>query len=38
VGTANFFDPDVTIKIIDGISRWCTANSINKIDEVFGCK
>jgi len=38
VGTANFFDPAVTIKIIDGISRWCAANSINKIDEVRGYK
>lgn len=34
VGTANFFDPAVTIKIIDGISRWCAANNINKISEI----
>jgi dihydroorotate dehydrogenase (NAD+) catalytic subunit len=38
VGTANFFDPAVTIKIIDGISRWCAANNINKLDEIRGGK
>jgi dihydroorotate dehydrogenase (NAD+) catalytic subunit len=34
VGTANFFDPAVTIKIIDGISRWCAANGINELSEI----
>ncbi len=34
VGTANFFDPAVTIKIIDGISRWCAQKGINKISEL----
>ncbi|MCZ6540372.1 MAG: dihydroorotate dehydrogenase [Nitrospinae bacterium] len=38
VGTANFFDPGVTIKIIDGIRRWCIANSISKLDEINGFK
>jgi dihydroorotate dehydrogenase (NAD+) catalytic subunit len=38
VGTANFFDPAVTIKIIDGITRWCAANGINKLDEIRGGK
>lgn len=36
VGTANFFDPAVTIKIIDGISRWCAQKGINKISELRG--
>ncbi len=34
VGTANFFDPAITIKIIDGISRWCSEKGINKIEEL----
>jgi dihydroorotate dehydrogenase (NAD+) catalytic subunit len=38
VGTANFFDPAVTIKIIDGISRWCTAKGIHKLSEIRGGK
>jgi len=38
VGTANFFDPAVTIKIIDGISRWCTAKGINRIGEISNRK
>ncbi len=38
VGTANFFDPAVTIKIIDGIRRWCVQNNISKLDEILGSK
>ncbi len=38
VGTANFFDPAVTVKIIDGIRRWCAAKGINKLDEIRGVK
>ncbi len=38
VGTANFFDPAVTIKIIDGISRWCAAKGINRIGEISNRK
>ena len=36
VGTANFFDPAVTVKIIDGISRWCSEKGIQKLDEIRG--
>jgi len=38
VGTANFFDPAVTVKIVDGIQRWCVAKSINSLDEIIGVK
>jgi dihydroorotate dehydrogenase (NAD+) catalytic subunit len=38
VGTANFFDPAVTVKIIDGIRRWCLAKGINNLDEIRGPK
>lgn len=38
VGTANFFDPGVTIKIIDGIRHWCVENNVSKLDEINGSK
>ncbi|MEE8207281.1 MAG: dihydroorotate dehydrogenase [Nitrospinaceae bacterium] len=34
VGTANFFDPAVTVKIIDGITRWCSEKGIRTLDEI----
>lgn len=36
VGTANFFDPAVTIKIIDGISQWCSEKGIRTLEEIRG--
>ncbi|HQP05140.1 MAG TPA: hypothetical protein PLP11_11115 [Bacteroidales bacterium] len=36
VGTANFIDPAVTMKIIDGISEYCYKNNVNKISELTG--
>jgi dihydroorotate dehydrogenase (NAD+) catalytic subunit len=36
VGTANFFDPAVTIKIIDGIQRWCLEKGISNLNEIRG--
>lgn len=36
VGTANFFDPTATVKIIEGISRWCSKKGIRKLDELRG--
>ena len=38
VGTANFFDPTVSIKIIDGISQWCASKGISKLSEIRGGK
>jgi dihydroorotate dehydrogenase (NAD+) catalytic subunit len=35
VGTANFFDPTATIKIIEGIERWCAAKGVSRLGEVF---
>ncbi len=31
VGTANFFDPRVTMKIVKGVEDWCEEKNINKI-------
>ena len=37
VGTANFHDPDATIKIIDGIERFMEEQGISSLDEIRGC-
>nr|NIQ03960.1 dihydroorotate dehydrogenase [Nitrospinaceae bacterium]NIR57810.1 dihydroorotate dehydrogenase [Nitrospinaceae bacterium]NIS88273.1 dihydroorotate dehydrogenase [Nitrospinaceae bacterium]NIT85150.1 dihydroorotate dehydrogenase [Nitrospinaceae bacterium]NIU47306.1 dihydroorotate dehydrogenase [Nitrospinaceae bacterium] len=36
VGTANFFDPAVTLKIIDGIQQWCRRKGVQNLDEIRG--
>lgn len=36
VGTANFIDPAVTVKIIDGLEDYCQRHGINDINEIIG--
>ena len=36
VGTANFIDPTVTVKIIDGIDRWLDDHGCKSVDEILG--
>lgn len=36
VGTANFIDPSVTMKIIDGIEDYCRRHNINDINDLTG--
>lgn len=36
VGTANFIDPAVTIKIIDYIENYCVRHGVNDINELIG--
>ena len=36
VGTANFIDPTVTVKIVDGIDRWLDEHGCNSVDEIIG--
>lgn len=36
VGTANFIDPTVTIKIIDGMNDWCNAHGVKDVKEIIG--
>ena len=36
VGTANFIDPAVTVKIIDGMEAWCQRQGVNDINEIIG--
>jgi dihydroorotate dehydrogenase (NAD+) catalytic subunit len=37
VGTANFVEPNCTVKIIDGLKRYCTGHNITSIKELTGC-
>ena len=37
IGTANFIDPAVTIKVRDGISQWLDAHGCQSIHEIIGC-
>jgi dihydroorotate dehydrogenase (NAD+) catalytic subunit len=36
VGTANFIEPNCTIKIIDGLKRYCLSHNITSIKELTG--
>ena len=36
VGTYNFVDPTITLKIIDGINAYCDRHGLNSISEVIG--
>lgn len=36
VGTANFIQPDATMKIIDGLSRYMSANNFESIKDLVG--
>lgn len=36
IGTANFIDPQTTIKIIEGIEDYCIRHNVNKINDLTG--
>lgn len=36
VGTANFFDPRATMKILDGLYDWCEAKGVDRIESIRG--
>jgi len=36
VGTANFLDPTVTVKIVEGLEEYCNRHGINDINEIIG--
>jgi len=36
VGTANFIDPTITTKIIDGLEDYCLRHHINDINDIIG--
>lgn len=37
IGTANFIDPTVTVKVIDGINAWLDAHGVKNVYEIIGC-
>lgn len=37
IGTANFLDPAVTIKVRDGINQWLDEHGCKDIHEIIGC-
>ncbi len=37
IGTANFIDPSVTIKVIVGINSWLAAHGVKDVNEIVGC-
>lgn len=36
VGTANFIDPSVTVKIVEGMDEWLEAHGCKSVDEIIG--
>jgi len=36
IGTANFLDPAVSVKVVDGIAAWCDAHGVADISEIVG--
>src|SRR5262245_30621196 len=36
VGTANFWDPCATEKIVDGLERWCFEHRVKRITDLIG--
>ncbi len=36
VGTANFIDPAVSVKVVDGITEYCDKNNIDKVSDLTG--
>lgn len=36
IGTANFIDPQVTIKVRDGINEWLDNHGCKSVKEIIG--
>ena len=36
IGTANFIDPQITIKVIDGINDYLKRHNYNSVQEIIG--
>ena len=36
VGTANFYNPNITMEIVDGITKYMEDNGIKDINEIIG--
>ena len=36
IGTTNFIDPTITLKVIDGINEWCDSHGIRDLHDIIG--
>ena len=36
IGTANYYDPTVSMKVIDGITDYCRKQGVNDVRELIG--
>ena len=36
VGTANFFNPDASIMVVDGIEKYLEKNGFGDVNEIIG--
>lgn len=36
IGVANFIDPEVSVKVVDGINEWLDAHNIKDVHEIIG--
>ena len=37
IGTANFIDPAVTIKVVNGINEWLDNHGVKDVNDIVGC-
>ena len=37
IGTANFLDPAISIKVRDGINDWLDQHGCQSVEEIIGC-
>ena len=37
IGTANFVDPQVTLKVRNGINEWLDSHGYKSVNEIIGC-
>lgn len=37
IGTANFLDPAITVKVVDGINSWLDNHGVADIHDIIGC-
>ena len=37
IGTANFIDPAITVKVVNGINDWMDNHGVKDIHEIIGC-
>jgi dihydroorotate dehydrogenase (NAD+) catalytic subunit len=36
IGTANFIDPQITLKAVDWMADWCVRHGVSDINEIVG--